>query len=98
MMYIVILLLAIVAIIATPTTIYAADTEVLKEAEDMCEHYYYAEWNVDNNKCILWDEQEEHDFLDDVANVEDGMCESDGAEDHEALCEDNDIFRNNGKD
>jgi hypothetical protein len=88
---IIIILLLSTAIIFVPS-VYAPINEVKEYAEKICNEIYEGDWNGDD--CEIESESEKWNFLDDVASLEDSICEDDDYSGVEArLCEEGDVFK-----
>ena len=83
------------AMISVPS-VYTAIEEVEEYAESRCSEYD-GEW--EDGRCEIEDKEQEQEFMDDVASLEDSICEDDEVKDidHEDwidLCKNINIFKN----
>ena len=60
------------AMIMTPT-VYAAIEKVEKYAEDICIQTYKGDW--DGKDCDIQEVEDEQKYYDDIASLEDSICE-----------------------
>ena len=60
------------AMIMTPT-VYAAIEKVDKYAEDICIQTYKGDW--DGKDCDIQEAEDEQKYYDDIASLEDSICE-----------------------
>lgn len=77
-------------------SVYAAIEEVEEYAESRCSDYE-GEW--EDGRCEIEDKKQEQEFLDDVASLEDSICENEGVKDVDYedwidLCENINVFIN----
>lgn len=77
-------------------SVYAAIEEVEEYAESRCSDYD-GEW--EDGRCEIEDKEQEQEFIDDVASLEDLICEDDEPKDIDRkdwidLCENLNIFEN----
>lgn len=77
---------------------FAAIEEIENYAEQLCERYYSGDW--DGEDCDIENAEDERQFNNDVAAMEDDICEDDEiyVQDEEDLCEGGDIYTGNYKD
>ena len=61
-----------VSLIMTPT-VYAAIEKVEKYAENICIQTYKGDW--DGKDCDIQEAKDEQKYYDDIANLEDSICE-----------------------
>jgi len=88
----IIILLLFTVMIFVPSSVYAPIDEVKEYAEKICNEIYEGNWNGDD--CEIESESEKWNFLDDVASLEDSICENDNYSSEEArLCEEDDVFK-----
>lgn len=78
------------------SSVYAAIEKVEEYAESRCLDYN-GEW--EDGRCEIEDEEQEQEFLDDVASLEDSICEDDELKDIDRedwidLCENINVFIN----
>ena len=81
------------AMIMTP--VYAAIEKVEKYAEDICIQTYKGDW--DGKDCDIQEAEDEQKYYDDIASLEDSICENDvvkdvSPEDLIDLCKNLDVF------
>jgi hypothetical protein len=82
------------AMIMTPT-VYAAIEKVETYAEDICLNTYKGDW--DGKDCDIQEAEDEQKYYDDIASLEDSICENDlvkdiSPEDWIDLCKNLDVF------
>jgi hypothetical protein len=83
-----------VLLLMTPT-VYAAIEKVEKYAENICIQTYKGDW--DGKDCDIQVAEDEQKYYDDIASLEDSICEDDvvkdvSPEDWIDLCKNLDIF------
>ena len=61
-----------VSLLMTPT-VYAAIEKVEKYAEDICIQTYKGDW--DGKDCDIQEAEDEQKYYDDIASLEDSICE-----------------------
>ena len=83
-----------VLLLMTPT-VYAAIEKVEKYAENICIQTYKGDW--DGKDCDIQEAEDEQKYYDDIASLEDSICEDDvvkdvSPEDWIDLCKNLDVF------
>jgi hypothetical protein len=83
-----------VSLLMTPT-VYAVIEKVEKYAEDICIQTYKGDW--DGKDCDIQEAEDEQKYYDDIASLEDSICENDlvkdiSPEDWIDLCKNLDVF------
>jgi hypothetical protein len=61
------------------STVYAAIEKVEKYAEDICIQTYKGDW--DGKDCDIQEAEDEQKYYDDIASLEDSICENDVVKD-----------------
>lgn len=60
-------------------TVYAAIEKVEKYAEDICINTYKGDW--DGKDCDIQEVEDEQNYYDDIASLEDSICEDEEVKD-----------------
>jgi hypothetical protein len=72
------IILSFVSLVMTPTG-YAAIEKVEKYAENICIQTYQGDW--DGKDCDIQEAENEQKYYDDIASLEDSICENDFVKD-----------------